>query len=159
MKPVPWYSQLRKGEEGTAIIEAAIVLPILIIIMVGIVDFGRAYATLSAAQKSLRGATRYLATLPPGAVCSWGLINAQNMAVYGETAPEEDAEPLVPGWSLGSIVLTLPPDAPPPDCSGTSLGRIQLSAEVPYTALIWQVAGLPETLTMTTSHEERWIGE
>jgi hypothetical protein len=159
MKSPRWYSRLRQSEDGTAVIEAAVVVPVLIIIMVGLADFGRAYATLSAAQKSLRGATRYLATLPPAAVCDWGLTKARNLAVYGRTDPPTGSVPLVAGWSVGSITLRLPPGASPPDCSGTSLGRIELSAQVPYSALIWQVAGLPDTLTMTTSHEERWIGE
>jgi Flp pilus assembly protein TadG len=43
-----------KRDRGTAMIELALILPLLVILMVGIIDFGRAYS----AQISITGAAR-----------------------------------------------------------------------------------------------------
>ena len=129
-------------------------LPVIAIIMGGIYDFGRAYATLSAAQKSLRGAVRYLTLQPSGLVCSnWGVTNAKNLALYGNIAGTGTL--LIPGWQASNLSLDLPVSC----SSTTAVGVIKMSATVPYSSLMWGIVGLPNTITMTAAHQERWIGQ
>ena len=146
--------ELRRSTAGTALIEAAVILPLVVIIMGGIFDFGHAYATLSAAQKSLRGAVRYLSLLPSGSVCSaWALTSARNLARFGNTAGTGTV--LITGWENGDITRV----APTACSSSTPVGIIKLSATVPYDSFMWEIVGLPETITMNVEHEERWIGQ
>jgi hypothetical protein len=143
----------QRDGSGASFVEAAVVLPILLIIVMGAFDFGRAFSTLSDAQRDLRTATRFLSTLPASAVCGWGLVQARNLAVFGNTAGT--GTPHVSGWQTADIILQSPTS-----CSGvTSLGVIRLSATVRYDALIWQSIGLPGSINFNISHEERWQGE
>lgn len=144
---------LLRDLSGASFVEAAVVLPVLLVIVMGAFDFGRAFSTLSDAQRDLRTATRFLATLPASAVCSWGLVQARNLAVFGNTAGTGSQH--VSGWKTADIILQSPTS-----CNGvTSLGVIRLSATVKYDALIWQGVGLPSSIDFNISHEERWQGE
>ena len=149
-------SDFAQCSSGTAIIEAVIVLPLAIGLMVGVTDFGRAYATKSAAEKSMRDAARYLATVPAAGVCNgsaagWAVTNAKNLAVYGNTSGT--GTPLVNNWTIANISLV------EPACPAATIGIIHFQASVPFTALMWSAIGLPQTLTMNAEHEERWIGQ
>lgn len=138
---------------GASLVEAAVVLPILLIIVGGVFDFGRAFSLLADAQRDLRTATRFLATLPAPAVCGWGLIQARNLAVFGNIQGTGTAH--LSGWTTSDIIRELPVD-----CSKTTdLGTIKLSAKIRFQALVWKSVGLPGDLTLSVEHEERWIGE
>lgn len=153
MKEPFGLGSLRKADDGNALVEATFVIPLLIAILVGVVDMGRAYTTQSAAQKSLRGAVRYLTVLPAEAVCTWGLHNATNLALYGHIGNAAVGEaPLV---NLEDITLT------PTTCNETTLKDepIRLEASFDYIPLIASAFAMPGNITMTASHEERWIGE
>ena len=152
-------SDFAQCSSGTAIIEAAIVLPLAIGLMVGVTDFGRAYATKSAAEKSMRDAARYLATVPVEGVCKkaggegWAVPQAKSLALYGNTSGT--GTPLVDNWKISNISL-VEPTCP---AGTTTIGIIHFQASVPFTALMWSAIGLPQTLTMNAEHEERWIGQ
>jgi hypothetical protein len=130
--------------------------------MGGIYDFGRAYATMSAAQKSLRGAVRYLTLQPFAFACSnTAKGNAKNLALYGNTAGTGSA--LVSGWQAADISVSVVDvnDAPITDCSSyPTVVKISMSSsKVPYTSLMWGIVGLPNAINMNVAHQERWIGQ
>ncbi len=143
------FLRVARCTSGTTTLEGALVMPLLIALMTGATDFGRAYMTSSTADKSMRDATRYLAHVPFSAVCGWGLTNAQNLAVYGNTGGT--GNPLISGWSTANVTL-----AQPTSCAGTPANdqMVKLTATVPFAAIMF--VGLPSTLN--TQHEERWIG-
>ena len=144
--PLQLLRRLADCTSGAALVEATLAMPVVIALMMGATDFGRAYSTSSTADKSMRDAARYLAHLPASAVCGWGLTNAQNLAVYGNIAGS--GSPLISGWSTANVTLTQPASC----ASNPTI--IQLSATVPFTSIM--LAGMPTTLS--TQHEERWIG-
>jgi Flp pilus assembly protein TadG len=143
--------RLAQCSSGAAIVEATLVMPILISLMAGGLEFGRAYWASSTADKSMRDAARYLARVPQADVCTWGLTKATNLAVYGNLGGT--GNPLISGWSTTNVTLQQPSDC------GTSFTVIQLQATVPFTALTWSVVGLSNSITMHVRHQERWIGE
>jgi len=159
-------ARLARCSSAAAAVEAALMMPLMISLMVGGTDFGRAFAVSSTADKSMRDAARYLARMPcdaaalgtctsAAAVCGWGLTNAQNLAVYGKLTVLPGDMPLIPGWSTSNITLTLPTDC-------TSLPNptvIHLEATVPFTGIMLSAVGLSNAITMHVHHEERWIGE
>ena len=66
-------------------VEMALIMPIMISLMVGGVDFGMAFSAHATMGKSVRNAARYLGSLPKAAACSsWAIANAKNLAVFGK---------------------------------------------------------------------------
>lgn len=90
---------MKKRQGGVAMIELAIVLPLLLAICFGITEFGRAIYTYNTLAKSARDATRYLTTQTAGNAAAW--ITARNLVAYGN--PAGDGSPLVPGLSKANM--------------------------------------------------------
>ena len=67
------------------------------------------------------------------------------------TASGTAGNELIKNWTAAQIT---------PSCATKDGQRIvKISAEVPYSPLMWGVVGLPGTITMNVEHEERWIGQ
>lgn len=86
-----------KKQEGTALIEFALILPLLIILVFLTTEFGRAYYQYNTIAKSVRQAARYLSMRSPNV----DVDKARNIVVYGNTAGT--GTPLVPGLSLSNV--------------------------------------------------------
>ncbi len=146
-------TKLARCTSGSALLEATLITPLAISLMVGATDFGRVYSTRSSADKSMRDAARYLTRLPASSVCAgWALTNARNLSVYGNIAGS--GQTLVSGWAVGNVTLVQPTT-----CTTPTVGIIQLRATVPFTSIMLPFLGLPATYTLTVEHQERWIGE
>lgn len=66
-------------EEGAALLEFAVIFPILMALSIGCVEVGRLLFTYSVVENSLRGGARYLAQVPDASctpTCSWGAMRA-----------------------------------------------------------------------------------
>jgi Flp pilus assembly protein TadG len=86
-----------KRERGVALTEFALALPMLIMIMLVILEFGRAYYQYNTLAKAVREAVRYLSVRSPGV----DVDKAKNIVVYGN--PAGTGTPLVPGLSLSNV--------------------------------------------------------
>ena len=146
--------RLGRCTSGSATLEGVIVLPVAISLMAGGIEFGRVLSAYATADKAMRDAARYLARVPEASICGWGLLNAQDLAVYGKLSPSGDP-PLIPGWVPGNVTLQSP------SCGGGFVAPviIELRAAVPYTVLMLSAVGLPNTVTLSVRHQERHIGE
>jgi Flp pilus assembly protein TadG len=151
---VEFLFRFARCSSGSALVETAIILPIMISLMVGGVDFGMAFSAHATVGKSVRDAARYLGSLPPSAACStWAIANAKNLAVFGKLSPSPDDSALISGWQTdggtGNNVSV--------DCSTPSV--VIVSAEAPYRTLMLG-AVLPRigTMTLSAQHEEQSIG-
>jgi hypothetical protein len=143
--------RLARDERGAALIELTLAMPLLISLMVGAAVCGQLLLDYATANKSMRDATRYLARLPAGAVCGWGLTKAQSIAVYGQ---ETVGTALIAGWDPSTVTLATP------DCSATPTDpfSVQLRADIPFTNTLLSVLALNTGLTITVTHEEPHIG-
>ena len=145
--------KLLRNEDGTAVVEMAVAAPLLLVLAIGAMAFGQAILDYATVDKSMRDATRFLARLPAGAVCSnWAQDAAKNLAVYGqETA---GTNPLVRDWTTSTV------DMEAPDCGTTPSGNfsIRLHTAFPYTNTMLAAIGLNDTLTMNIRHEQLSIG-
>ena len=151
-----WWNFLRKVarcERGTASLEAVIVLPVAISLMAGGIEFGRILSASATVDKSMRAAVRYLVQVPNRGVCTWGLANARNIAVYGQMT---SGTPLLPGWTPGMVTLVNPPNcgAEFPDPT-----VIELRADVPFTVNMLGAVGITNSFTLTGRHQERHLGD
>src|SRR3974377_788664 len=94
-----YLSRVVRCTSGSATVEMALIMPIMISLMVGGVDFGMAFSAHATMGKSVRNAARYLGSLPKAAACSsWAIANAKNLAVFGKVSPGAGDSALVSGW-------------------------------------------------------------
>jgi Flp pilus assembly protein TadG len=136
---------------GTALLETIIVLPLLLIVMIGVVDYSWSLSMQATASKSMRGAARYLSLLPGAAACStWAKVYAQNLAVYGNVLGS--GTPLVPGWTADDTHVPITDD-----CAATSNcpTYFQVSGSIPLSTVIAALIPVPVTLTLSSQHYER----
>lgn len=148
-----------KSVDGSALIEAALVIPMLIYLMIGIIDFGRAYMSISSAEKSLRSGARYMSKLTATSLCSSAeQTKAKNLILYGSTTA--GGQLVVQGWNdPGTITITLTPACATPPSTTPTDRTINIKGQVPFNALALGALGISTSFTLNTQHEERWIGQ
>ena len=108
-----------RREDGTQLIEFAIVFPVLLLMFAGTTELGRMFYTYNSLAKATRGGARYLSTLQDvtASTCgSSGQIScttaAKNMVLCGNVngcgGPNQPPV-ILPNFSASNIVVT-PPD-------------------------------------------------
>ena len=129
-----------------------VALPLLLAVMYGAFELGRAFSALSEARRDLASATRFLAGVPAAEICGPGFVQARNLAVYGNV---DGAGPrLLPGMSTAGIRLEKPAG-----CSGAvGPATVRLAARLEYRVLLWQLLGRPGAITLRLAQEQRWRG-
>ncbi len=145
------------SERGASMVEAALAVPIILIVLFGLVDFGRYIATTTTVTNASREAARYAAGtgVGSGTVARYADCDGMRDAArqFGVIAEPTDGQITLqfdegPGTS---VFLT---------CSGSSVtesdvesgDRIRVTVDVPYqpvTPLIDDILG-PQTISATT---------
>lgn len=159
-----------RDQRGAAAAEFVIVMPVLALVFMGIIEFGRLFHDFHTVSKGVRDASRFLSRMP-GNACAGGVwtlqtaadgTEARNMAVAGELAGGT-ASPAY--FTTGMITVTLPCIANGTGFAGLYGGEanirlVQVQAVVPFTFLFGQYV-IPGTtaLNMTSTHLEAHIGE
>src|SRR5437870_4359090 len=88
---------MKARQRGTAIVEFALVLPLLLLLTMITTEFGRAIYQYNTIVKSLRDATRYLSVQTPNTK----ITEAKNLVVFGNIAGTGSA--LVPGLTVAKV--------------------------------------------------------
>ncbi len=88
---------MRSRPKGTAAIELALMMPILLLLTLVTTEFGRAIIEYNTVVKSVRSAARYLATRTPNTKTP----EAKNLVVFGNVAGTGPA--LAPGLSIARV--------------------------------------------------------
>ncbi len=91
-------------QKGSSTVEFAMLLPLLLLLILMVSEFGVMFYRLNAVSKSVQVAARYLSnnnTTPPPDMAA-----ARNLAVYGNTAGT--GTPVVPGFTAANIDITNP---------------------------------------------------
>ena len=91
---------MKTRQKGTAIVEFALILPLLLLLTMITTEFGRAIYQYNTIVKSVRNATRYLSLQTP----TTKITEAKNLVVFGNIAGDEPA--LVPGLTLSQVTPT-----------------------------------------------------
>jgi hypothetical protein len=73
------------GEKGAAAVEFALVLPLLLMLLFGIITFGLAYHEKLALANALREGSRFGATAPSGAGWSTDVVDHTKSVLFGTT--------------------------------------------------------------------------
>jgi hypothetical protein len=88
---------LRQQEQGVALVEFALILPILMMLLFITAEFGRAYYEYNTITKSVREAARYLSVR----MRDVDVDKAKNIVVYGN--PRGSGYPVARGLSLSNV--------------------------------------------------------
>jgi Flp pilus assembly protein TadG len=88
---------MKNKENGTALVEFALVLPLLLILTFITTEFSRALYQYNTLTKTVRDAARYLSTQNPGTK----ITEAKNLVVYGNFA--NTGAPLAFGLALNQV--------------------------------------------------------
>lgn len=89
--------KMKKQQCGVAIVEFALILPLLLLLTFITTEFGRAVYQYNTLTKSVRDAVRYLSVQTPGTHTT----EARNLVVYGNTSGT--GSPLVLGLTLSNV--------------------------------------------------------
>ncbi len=87
----------RSTQSGVALVEFALVLPLILLLSILCVEFGRAIHEYNIVTQSVRDAARHLTTLNPES----GQAQAANLVVYGNTGGA--GSPLARGLSVDRV--------------------------------------------------------
>lgn len=95
-----WLSRFRSDERGVQLLEAAIVIPILLVLFGAVAEFGRYFYEYTTAAKAARVGARYLASKSVNSAINYE-SQAKNLVVYGNIGGT--GSPVLPGLSVANV--------------------------------------------------------
>lgn len=171
-----WLCRFVRANDGTAAVEFALCLPLLLVLLFCGIEIGRLLTDFHVVSKSLRDSGRYLSqvgityTAPGGPVALSTVIDnaseetvARNLALTGTPDTPTAANYLLPYWTgagnLTMQVSCIANTAYQGIYEGAGLiPQITIQANVPF-AFIWgAVFASAATITMSISHTQTHIG-
>lgn len=121
----------RSRQRGLAMVELAIVLPLLLFLLLAVAEMGRAFFQYNTLSKSVRDGARYLAAQARsgtgGGVADSAFDEAQRLVLCGKTACTSGDE-LLPGMSLSDVNATR-----------TGLEHVTITAQYLYQPMVGAV--------------------
>ena len=97
-----------KADAGGTLAELAIMVPLLVVMLAAVAEFGRFFQSYSALAKGTRAASRYLSNVPYNEDAK---LAAQNIVVCGKTVSCTADEAVVPRLEANDVEITetMPP--------------------------------------------------
>lgn len=150
-----------KNISGAAMVEMTAVTPFLIILGLGMFEFGNYFYNHHIITTGIRDAARYLAHFKDPLAAS---AQGQQLAVTGEIVGGQQR---IAWWNAGDVSINLRTIANPLDTNTRErryrgkdpISIVQVSTNVNYGGLgFLNVLGLGATMNIALSHEERVIG-
>ncbi|MCB2114789.1 MAG: pilus assembly protein [Rhodobacteraceae bacterium] len=128
--PVPSLRRFAREEEGAALVEFAMVLPMLLLIFAMIVESARVMIGFQSAIAGVRDATRYLARIAPMNICATGTAISTYDAQVGAIANQNLGTFFLPqNVTVTSVSSSL-------DCTKTGTYRISPPPIATVTAVV-----------------------
>ena len=149
---------LLRGERGNSLIEIALLLPFFLLLVMGAVDFGRAFYWAIQVEGAAQAGAEYGAQHPSDTT---GMKNAANDAAPGLTlsfpsGPSYGCE--CPYSSTSTYIASCP--STPTSCPSTYVYRVNMTVQATYKTLFpWSYSGvIPSSFTLTSSAAMRSHG-
>lgn len=120
-------------QKGAALIELALIIPLMLLLSLIVIEFGRALYEYNTVTKSVRDAVRYLSAQTPNTLCG----NAQNLVVYGSIGSGSTA--LAPGLKTNAV-----------SCSWQTAGTFPLINTVTVTVTGYRFQSMASSVFGTT---------
>jgi Flp pilus assembly protein TadG len=80
---IPLLHRFRRAEDGSALVEFAISLPLILVVSFGMIDSMRLFWSYQAAVAGVRDAARYVARMAPDNICTTGASLADHLSDRG----------------------------------------------------------------------------
>lgn len=152
-------NRFRRDRRGAAAIEFGLLVPLFMMFLLGVVEFGRVLAQSNAVEKGVRaGVALAVRSDNPIIAASAQETAIKNLVRYGNTAGTGSV--LVDGWSGGSGTVAISVVRTYSGGGVTGLDVIRIDATVAYTPLIpglFSFAGL-NSFNILVDHEQAYIG-
>lgn len=101
MRRLGWLTRFRRNEQGVQLVEAAIVVPIMLMLFGAVAEFGRYFNEYSTAAKAARLGARFMITKSLDSnQADWNGL-AKKLVVYGNTSGT--GSPVLPGMTEGNV--------------------------------------------------------
>ena len=155
-----WLNKLIRraagGEGGTALVEFAVMMPLLLLLAVGTIEVGRAYFQANAVEKGVRAGAVFAARgqLPLTAA---DRATAENIIKTGTI--DGSGALLVSGWSKAAASLEI--TSADFVTGDTSVAVIRVTASVPFDPILPGLAGFVglDDFTIGAVHEQAYVGD
>lgn len=150
-----WFNKFWRDQHGGPAVEFVLIAPVLVLLMGGTIELGRAFAQAQAVERGLRAAALFAArtTWPLSAEDS---VTVQNLARTGN--PAGTLPYLASGWADGGSSFTITSQNYVVGLTTTPV--IQVSASVPYQPLIPDLLSqLGLNYTISLSHQQVYVGD
>lgn len=161
-----WPARVAGAAEGAVAVEAALVMTALSLLLLGVIDFGLAYAQQMAMSNAVRAGTQFALvrhpSLGPEAAESEALsslasiraavVDSAQAFVSGDPGPDRLEVRAVCLCPDGTEVTCTPAPGTPPVCQVETHVRVALA--LPY-ALTLRFPGVLETITIRAQHSVR----
>jgi len=102
MRRLSWF-RFRRNERGVQLVEAAIVLPLMLMLFGAVAEFGRYFYEYSTAAKAARLGARFMCAKSLDSQTNWQ-ANAKSLVVYGNTSGS--GTPVLPGLTTANVDIT-----------------------------------------------------
>jgi hypothetical protein len=129
----------------------------LVVVFMGLYEFGRALYTYHIAETAIRGASRYLARVPTvtdplTSAKALDTIQVNNALAMART--EITRAKRITGLTSSDLTLVTIPN-PAAEVGGSVTLRARINLNVAMLAFF----GLPNTMTLTVTHAQPYVGE
>ena len=149
--------RLTRDGRGNAVVEFALVLPLLLLLFAGISEIGRAYYQANAVEKGLRAGALFAGRngFPLTAQVRTMVANLVKTGTLDGSGPY-----LVSGWADVNADLNIDDTLTFPVDATTTIPVVRVTATVPFDPLIpgmLTLVGLGD-VTIQLSHEQAYVG-
>ena len=147
-----------RDARGNAVVEFALVLPLLLLLLTGITEIGRAYYQANAVEKGLRAGALFAGrnSFPLTAQVRTMVTNLVKTGTLDGSCPY-----LVSGWADVNADLNIDDTLTFPVDATTTIPVVRVTATVPFDPLIpgmLTLVGLGD-VTIQLSHEQAYVGD
>ncbi len=99
-----------RKQAGNAVVELAVLLPLLVSLFVGVWSFGYSYYVYTELEEGVRAGARYgsLGVYYPSSPAAFQQA-VKNVVVYGDSAPPAGAPPIITGITTAQVNVLLTP--------------------------------------------------
>jgi Flp pilus assembly protein TadG len=151
-----WLRSVWKADDGAALVESALILPVFLVLVGGVFEFGFFLYQEQLITTGVRDAARYLAlTANPNSDITQAV--AKNLAVSGTV---NGGPPRVPGWSTSdvSVSINAVDNSVGTYAGGSTIQIVTVSTSFTDPSLgFLGLLGLNKP-TIGVSHQERLVG-
>ena len=95
-----WLGRFRSDERGVQLVEAALVIPIMLLLFGAVAEFGRYFYEYTTAAKAARVGARFLASKSVNSGTNYEL-QAKNLVVFGNITGT--GSPVLPGMTTANV--------------------------------------------------------